>query len=88
MTADIKPQTEMTNAPVAQVKMIKCKTVHPIRVKRDGEDTIIAQDQEVSLTEAEAKEFCDKKFSIGHKGMRAGQLGNQPETTVTRAVRL
>ena len=88
MTADIKPQTEMTNAPTKQVRMVKIKTVHPIRLGEGKDETVITENSVVSVTEEQAKEFCDRKYPIGHKGGRGGSLGNVEQTLAVRAVRV
>ncbi len=54
------PTTEAAPAPVVQAK-VKIKTLRDICVPSLG-DAIIKPNEVVEVTEAEAKEFCDRKF--------------------------
>lgn len=68
--------TKMVN-PGKQVQMVKVKVNHPIRVIRDGFESVISPDANpdkskrkavlAEITEDEAKEFCDKEFNIGFR---------------------
>lgn len=63
---DQAAQTKMTNPP-KQLKMVKIKTIYPIRVMREGAEVIVKEGNVVEVTEDEAKEFCDKEFKLGYK---------------------
>lgn len=78
----------MANPP-KQMKMIKAKTLHPVRLMRDGSETIVKEGTPVELTEEEAKEFCDKDFEIGHRDVFGYQdvLASRP-AKIRRAERL
>lgn len=85
-----KEQTHMTNPPGGQSKMVKIKAVHPIRLSRGGQvgDMVVTEGQTVDVTEAEAKEFCDKDFNIGHRNTFGYQDVAAPHSMVKRAVRV
>lgn len=79
-----------------KVKMVKCKTLHPIRLMRDPvsgkldeNGVIVKEGQEVMLTEEEVKEFCEKKFDnvMPYSGERFKDDGAGPGKIV-RAIRL
>lgn len=49
---------KLVNPPVNQTKMVKIRTLRPIRIG----DTVTPEGQEVHVTEDQAKEFCDRAF--------------------------
>lgn len=73
MVSPNKNDVQMTNLPVNETRMVKIKTIYPIRLKeKDGSERIITEGNTAMVTEDEAKEFCDRKFDVGHKN----QFGN------------
>lgn len=60
MAQDNAGQTQMTNPPKKEVKMVKVKALHPIRIKDPADpkqDLTVNPGTIVEMTEAEAKEF-------------------------------
>lgn len=66
-------KTQMTNTPkqtqmvsADAPKMVLVRTNYPIRVMDEkGNEHIYTEGQEALLTEAQAKDFCDKEFDLG-----------------------
>ena len=91
-------QTQMTTQP-AQKRMVKIRALAPIRVDR-GEfkgqpvEHVVQPGEVVEVSEAEAKEFCDKKIDVGYKGKMKGtgfgshHPSDMQKTFVTRAERV
>lgn len=94
--ADAKPEVkpEIKAGP----KMVKIKALHPIRVytmAEDGEgkpikvENVVQPDTEVEVTEAEAREFCDKTFDLGYTDIFGERDDRDIKKTFrTRAVRV
>jgi len=79
-------ETKLINPPAGQTKMVKCKVISGISVKRLG--GVQSAGMLVELTEEEAKEFCDKTF-VGPYNFD-GERGkkNATRTLLRRAVRI
>jgi len=79
-------ETKLVNPPAGQTKMVKCKVISGIAVKRLG--GVQPAGKFVELTEAEAKEFCDQTF-VGPYNFD-GERGkkNATRTLLRRAVRV
>jgi hypothetical protein len=83
--------TKMTNPPASQVKMVKVKALHPIRVMKGGHEHIVTPGQVAEVTPEEAHEFCDKKFQLGHRdafGNIDPMMDASVKKEITRAVRV
>lgn len=78
--------TKMVAPEPSPDKLVKIKTLRDIMVG----DQIIKPDQEVMVTEEQAKEFCDKTFTGPHqfRGERDEVEAKQSIAKITRAVRL
>lgn len=60
-------QTQMVSAPKTQTKMVKIRAKSPIRIMKEGVEHVIQPGEVADVSDAEAKEFCDKKIDIGYK---------------------
>ena len=91
---DQKKDAALVNPPVNQTRMVKIKAKTPIRtMRKEGSmevEHIHQPGSVIEVTEEEAKEFCDKKISIGHKGQGFGNFEKQTvqERFVVRAERV
>lgn len=74
-------QTQMQAKPVEE-KLVKIRTIRDIRL---ANGTQVKPDQEVEVTEEEAKLFCDTEFKLNYSGFGEGHYGHM---TVSRAKRL
>lgn len=79
----------LVNPPKKQTRMVKIRAKTPIRIMRDGAEHIHVEGAVFEATEEEAKEFCDKKISIGYKDTFGQYEGNSlTEKQVVRAERV
>lgn len=84
-----KDQTTLNHPPKAQTKMVKIKAIYPIRIGEGKSEHVVTEGKTVDVTEEDAKEFCDRKYSIGHREGSGGyQTRGAKETQVFRAVRV
>lgn len=82
--------TKMVSPNKSNTKMVKIKTLLPIRVQRDGEPMVIKENQTVEVTEEEASMFCDKAFAgrFNFSGERFVDDGDASKQRIVRAVRV
>jgi hypothetical protein len=78
----------MTNPPSSQTKMVRIKAIYPIRLGEGKLEHVVTEGNVVSVSEEDAKEFCDKKYLIGYRDNGGYQTRGAKETQVYRAVRV
>lgn len=60
--------TTMVASPKSTTQMVKIRAKSPIRLYDENKNEIIVNPgEETEVTEAQAKEFCDKQIDIGYK---------------------
>lgn len=82
--------TKMVAPSKTETKMVKIKTILPIRLTRDGESMNVNENQVVEVTEEEAAMFCDKAFvgRFNFSGERYTEDGDASKQKIVRAVRV
>lgn len=80
--------TKMIAPEGPKTKMVKIRAKSPIRLDR-GKDTVsLAEGEVAEVTEAEAKEFCDKKFDAGFDFGGERSVQTSTRHTIVRAERV